>query len=267
MTWARWRLNAAVRRGLPLLSLGVLTLTLAALRVAPVRPATLPTAREVIQRHVAAIGGEDAIMAIKSRYVWARYEYPARRLHGTLELYAARPNKRLLKIEYPDMGTEITGFDGKIGWKSKPGEPVQPVEGADLALLRDQSVFDFDLHPDSAFRSMTVMDSADFQGHHSYRLRLVSVTGRQWFEYYDVQTGLFVGNTFRQETERGPVTVVTVVSDYRPFDGVRLPTRLSIRAAYVEQVVTVVRVRNNQVDASVFDAPPKLRVGSSGRLE
>ena len=240
---------------------------LAAMRTAPPRPSELPTAREIIQRHVAAIGGEEAVRAIKSRYVWARYDYPARRLHGSLELYAARPNKRLLKIEYPELGTEVTGYDGRVGWTSKPGEPVRAVEGADLALLRDESIFDFDLHPDSAFRSITTVDSADFQGHHCYRLRLVSVTGRQWFEYYEIQTGLFTGNMFRQETEKGPVTVVTVVSDYRPFDGVRVPTRLSIRAAYVEQVVTVVRVRDNQVEASVFDAPPKLRAAGSGQLD
>ncbi|HKW47091.1 MAG TPA: hypothetical protein VJN70_06585 [Gemmatimonadaceae bacterium] len=257
MSKAHWWRQAAALSGV----------ALAAMRAAPARSSDLPTAREVIQRHVAAIGGEAAVKAITSRYVWARYEYPARRLRGSLELYAARPNKRLLKIEYPDLGTEVTGFDGKIGWTSKPGEAARPVEGADLALLRDQSVFDFDLHPDSSFRSMTTVDSTDFQGHRCYRLRLVSITGRQWLEYYDIVTGLFVGNMFRQETEQGPITVVTVVSDYRPFDGVRLPTRLSIRAAYVERIVTVVRVRDNQVDASVFDAPPKLRGAVSSRLD
>lgn len=245
--------------------LGISGLALAVLSTAPVRPSELPTARAVIRRHVAAVGGEDALRAVTSRYVWARYEIPARRLKGSLELYAARPNKRLLKIEYPELGTEVTGFDGRIGWSTKPGEPARPVEGADLALLRDQSVFDFDLHPDSSFRSMTTVDSADFQGHRCYRLRLVSITGRDWLEYYDIQTGLFVGNMFRQETGKGPVTVMTVVSDYRPFDGVRLPTRLSIRSAYTEEIVTVVRVRNNQVDASVFDVPPKLRAGLSSR--
>lgn len=220
---------------------------------------SLPTAREVILRHVAAVGGESALAAVRSRYIWARYEFPARRLRGTLELFAARPNKRVLKIQYPDMGSEVTGFDGAIGWTVKPGEPVKAVEGAELALLRDESVFDFDLHPDSVFRSLTVLDVVDFQGHQCYRLQLLSVTGRQWWEYYDVATGLFAGNLFRQETSKGPVTVVTATSDYRPFDGVRLPTRLSIRAAGVEESVTIVRVRHNRVDDAVFEPPRQLR--------
>ena len=232
-------------------------LTMATGRI-PVHPA-LPTAREVIQRHVAAVGGEAALTAVRSRYVWARYEFPARHLRGSLELFAARPNKRVLKVQYPDMGTEVTGFDGTIGWTSKPGEAVKAVEGPELALLRDESIFDFDLHPDSVFRSLTVLDVVDFQGHQCYRLQLVSVTGRQWWEYYDVATGLFAGNLFRQETGRGPVTVITATSDYRLFDGIRLPTKLSIREAGVEDIVTIVRVRHNQVDGNVFEPPRQLR--------
>ncbi|MFL5613411.1 MAG: hypothetical protein ACJ796_07125 [Gemmatimonadaceae bacterium] len=219
----------------------------------------LPTGREVIERHVEAVGGQAALMNVKSRYVWARYEFPARRLRGTVELFTARPNRRVLKVEYPDMGTEITGFDGKVAWTSKPGEPVRLVEGADLAQLRDESIFDFDLHPDSAFRSIETLDLVDFQGRRCYRVQLLSVTGRQWWEYYDVATGLFAGNLFRRQTSRGAITVMTVVSDYRAFDGVRFPTKLSIRAAGTEEVVTVVRVRVNQVDSSVFNAPRQLR--------
>lgn len=224
---------------------------------------SLPTAREVILRHVAAVGGESALAAVRSRYIWARYEFPGRHLRGSLELFAARPNKRVLKIQYPDMGTEVTGFDGAIGWTMKPGEGVKTVEGAELALLHDESVFDFDLHPDSVFRSITLLDVVDFQGRQSYRLQLLSVTGRQWWEYYDVATGLFAGNLFRQETSKGPVTVITATSDYRPFDGVRLPTKLTIRAAGVEETVTIVRVRSNQVDAAVFEPPRQLRRGTT----
>lgn len=219
----------------------------------------LPTGREVIRKHVEAVGGEAALLHVTSRYVWARYEFPARRLRGTVELFAARPNRRVLKIEYPDMGTEVTGFDGTVGWTSKPGEPVHLVDGADLAQLRDESIFDFDLHPDSAFRSIETLDAVDFQGRRCYRVQLLSVTGRQWWEYYDIDTGLFAGNLFRRQTSRGAITVMTVVSDYHAFDGVRLPTKLSIRAAGTEEVVTVVRVRDNQVDPSVFEAPRQLR--------
>lgn len=236
----------------------VLCLTMMAARQRAVHR-SVPTAREVILRHVAAVGGESALRGVRSRYIWARYEFPARRLRGTLELFAARPNKRVLKIQYPDLGTEVTGFDGTIGWTVKPGEPVKAVEGAELALLRDESVFDFDLHPDSVFRSLTVLDAVDFQGHQCYRLQLLSVTGRQWWEYYDVATGLFAGNLFRQETSKGPVTVVTVTADYRPFDGVRLPTKLTIRAAGVEESVTIIRVRHDQVDETVFLPPRQLR--------
>jgi hypothetical protein len=259
MTRRRFRVSLDARRGLGVLRV-LSCLTVAAARPWLARvPSPLPSAREVIDRHVNAVGGKAALEGIHSRYVWGRYQFPARRLSGTVELYAARPNKRLLKIEYPDLGTEVTGFDGRVGWTSKPGEPPQLIVGSELALLRDQSVFDFDLHPDSVFRSMETTDLVDFQGRTCYRLRLVSVTGREWWEYYDVATGLFAGNQFREETSRGPVTVLTIVSEYRAFDGVRLPTKLSISAAGTVENVVVVRVRSNQVDGAVFQPPARLR--------
>ncbi|HKO16304.1 MAG TPA: hypothetical protein VJU87_08695 [Gemmatimonadaceae bacterium] len=221
--------------------------------------APLPDAREVIRRHVEAVGGERLLRKIQSRYVWARYEFPARQLHGTVEVFTARPDKRIVKVEYPDLGTEITAYDGTTGWTSKPGERPKRLNGAALAQLRDQSQFDFDLHPDSLFRSIATMDVGDFEGRPCYRLRLVSTTGRQWFEYYDVQSGLFAGNVFPQETDGGPVTVKTIVSDYQPIEGIRVPMKLVIRAAGVEEDVKVMRVRENQVDGAVFALPPALR--------
>jgi len=232
---------------------------------APARPTLaatngeLPSAREIINRHVEAVGGEAALMRVRSRYVWATYDYPARHARGTIELFAARPNKRVVKLVYPTIGTAVTGFDGTIGWTTPVGEPPRLIRGAELDQLRDQSAFDFDLHPDSLFRSIETIELADFEGRRCYVLRLTSQTGRQWTEYYDEKSGLFAGSRFPQETERGRVTAVTVMSRYQRFGSVLLPARLTIRSAGVEQNITVARVKENQVDESVFQPPRSLR--------
>ena len=234
---------------------------------APARPALvatttggLPPAREIIKRHVEAVGGEAAILRVRSRYVWATYDYPARHARGTIELFAARPNKRVVKLVYPTIGTAVTGFDGAIGWTTPAGDPPRLVRGAELDQLRDQSAFDFDLHPDSLFRSIETIELADFEGRRCYVLKLTSKTGRQWTEYYDEKSGLFAGTRFPQETERGRVTAVMVVSRYQSFGtSVLLPGRVTIRSGGVEQNVNVAKVRENQVDESVFQPPRSLR--------
>jgi hypothetical protein len=214
---------------------------------------SLPTAREVIARHVAAVGGEAVLQRTHSRKVWAHYEIPARRLRGSLELYTARPDKRLLKVELPGQGTDVTGYDGARGWTKKPAEALKAVVGPELEQLRDESVFDFDLHPDSLYRSMTVVEKSRFENRECWLLQLVSRTGRVREEYYDVETGLFAGQVFRRATAQGDVTVRIIASKYRLYDGIRIPSRLSIRSAGVEQIVTVIGVEHNRVNASVFE--------------
>lgn len=219
----------------------------------------LPSALEIIKRHINAVGGEEAVLRIRSRSVWARYEYPSRQLRGTVQIYAARPNKRIIKIEYPDVGTEVTGFDGTAGWSATPGTSSRLVSGPELAQLRDESEFDIAPGRDTVFRSIETLDASEFEGRPCYRLRIVSTTERTWFEYFDVATGLFAGSLSQHVTPRGPVSTKLIVSDYRPVDGVLFPYRFTFRTGGVEEIVTIVRVEHNTVAPSVFELPQRLR--------
>lgn len=220
---------------------------------------SLPLARDVIRRHVEAVGGRAAILKLHSRYVWARFEAPARRVSGTMQIFAARPSKRLIKMDYPDLGTRVIGFDGERGWTSEPGGRAVLLEGKELAQLRHESLFDFDLHEGDDIRSMHTVGRTLFEGRPCYKLRLVRASLSESFEFFDSATGLFAGSIMRRETAKGPVTVKTVVSKYKPFDGVRLPARITFRSAGVEEVITVISVKHNRVDASVFKLPSRLR--------
>lgn len=219
----------------------------------------LPSAREVIRRHVAAIGGEAALAKLDSRYIWGTFERPARRIKGTVEVYAARPDRRLIRIKYPEVGAAVTAFDGSIGWTVGVGGDARLVDRKQLPQLRDESVFDLDLHADSLFRTAETLEEVDFEGRRCFKLRFVSVTRREWWEFYDVKTGLFAGSIATRETEKEPVTVRTVVSEYKPKDGVLLPRRIAFRFASVEDIIRVVEIKHNDVSDAVFDPPAKLR--------
>src|SRR5262245_47860299 len=123
----------------------VLGIVTAAVTLQPLLPSppSLPAARDVIRRHIDAIGGAEALSRVRSRYIRASYEIPARRLRGSVEVYAARPNKRLIKVMYPEIGAETSAFDGVRGWTIAATGRVKAVTAKQLLELRDQSVFDF----------------------------------------------------------------------------------------------------------------------------
>src|SRR6478735_5292260 len=81
---------------------------------------SLPPAWEVIDRHLEAAGGRAAFLRLTSREVWARYEIPARRLTGELRVFSSRPDRLLIKTEYPELGVAVTGFNGSVGWTANP---------------------------------------------------------------------------------------------------------------------------------------------------
>jgi hypothetical protein len=228
--------------------------------VASTAPGSLPRAWEVIERHLEAAGGRAAFLKLASRDVWARYEIPGRGLRGELRVLSARPGRLLIKTEYPELGTAVTGFDGSSGWTANPGSRPTLVTGGALSDLRNDALFD--RYDEENLLSAETLGLAVFDGRPCVKVKVVRASGRESLEYFETSTGLFAGSTTLRDTDKGPVTMRTVVSRYQAFDGVRLPRAVRIRVGGVEQVITVMRVTHNDVDARVFALPATLRRGA-----
>ena len=99
---------------------------------ASTQSATLPTPKELLERHVKAIGGREAIVAHSSRRATGTMSIPASGMEGTLEIIQAKPNKSLMRITLPGVGTMEEGFDGTHGWSINPvtGPSAPPGQAA-----------------------------------------------------------------------------------------------------------------------------------------
>src|SRR5258706_16181008 len=96
--------------------------TLAALLLAPLyaqAPAKaetaseLPDAREIINRHVKAIGGREAVLAHKSMHATGTLSIPSQGMSGPMEIFgAANPDRVLVKTTVTGSGEAPEGFDG-----------------------------------------------------------------------------------------------------------------------------------------------------------
>lgn len=219
--------------------------------------ASLPPAWEVIDHHLEAAGGRAAFLKLASREVWARYEIPARHLSGELRVLSSRPDRLLIKTEYPELGVAVMGFNGSVGWTADPGSRPTLVKGGALGDLHSDALFD--RYDEENLVSAETLEIADFEGRRCTKLRIVRLPDRESFEYFDIDTGLFAGSIAHRATDKGPVTMLTVVSRYQTTDGVKLPRLIRIKAGGVEQIVTVMRVTHNHVDPSVFAVPNNLR--------
>lgn len=220
--------------------------------------APLPAARDIITRHVQAIGGEAAVRRHSSSHARGTFAIPAAGLTGGLEMFGAAPNKSLVRITLGAVGEVNQGFDGTTAWQIGP-DGARTLQGRELSERAEQSDFYGRLFPVSSYKSMETVEQTDFDGKRAYKLRLVSQAGDTAFVYFDVASGLLVGRATDVQTPMGAFQAVTTFSDYKQFGDVSSPTRITSRIGPQETVITLATVDYDQVAPATFAVPAAVK--------
>lgn len=219
----------------------------------------LPDGREVIDRYVKAIGGKDIIVNQGSRMVKGRLDVPAQGVGGDLEVYAAPPNKLSTKIEIPGIGAIRAGFNGEVGWSMNPMMGPMLLEGRMLDQIRQQAHFNAPLHPEELIASVETVEMVEFEGHNCYKVKVTTRWEEEYFEFFDVDSGLMWGNERTQASPMGDVPTTTVLSDYKEFAGLLAATKTVQRIMDMEQVITITEVTDMELADEVFAIPEEIK--------
>lgn len=217
--------------------------------------AKLPSARAVLDKHLAAIGGRQAVLSHTSTYATGTLSMPAAGVTGAVEIYGAHPNRTLLKVSLGGVGEVLEGFDGTHGWSISPMTGPMLLEGKQLEEKRFDSDFHAELKPNDRYVSLTTLERVDFEGRPCYKVRLVRKTGGEDVEFYDVATGLKAGSITTRETPMGTVTSTTVEGGYKKFGNLLQATTVKSQIGGLQQVITLTSVDYDKVPASVFELP------------
>lgn len=224
-------------------------------------PQQLPSAQEVIERHIEAVGGRAAIEAHSSTHVAGIIEVVGQGLVGQVTIHGAAPDLTVVTVSFADVGVESrTGYDGEIGWsvESMMGERV--LQGVELQQLVDEADFYSDLHEAAKFSSMETIEIVDFAGRPSYKLEFIYLSGREVTEYFNVENGLLSGVEGIQESIMGPMNVVTTLGEYQQFDDVLVPTLIVQELGPGQTVrISIQSVEHDRVDPSVFELPAAIK--------
>ena len=223
------------------------------------RAAALPSARSILDRHLAAIGGRDAVLSHKSTHASGTLSMPAAGVTGGVDMYGAHPNRTLLKVSLGGVGEVLEGFDGTHGWSISPMTGPMLLEGKQLDEKRFDSEFHSELRSDARYQSLTTLEQVDFEGRRCYKVRLVRKTGGEDIEFYDVATGLKAGSITTRETQMGTVTGTTVETDYKKFGNLLQPTTVRSQVGGLQQVITITSIDYDQVPASIFELPAGIK--------
>jgi hypothetical protein len=227
---------------------------------AEVAPAVAPSlaAHAVYERLVEASGGRAALERYSSAHAVGTFSVPAQGIEGDFELFSAAPSLFLLHVDIPGFGTVRNGYDGTVGWSINPAMGPMVLDGNQLAQMRQQADFFGPLNMEAYVDSAEVVGEEQFEGKTCQKVRVVTKWGEEYVEFYEVATGLAVGNIRSQESPMGAMETTTVLSDYKDFGGILAPSRMVQRVMGMEQIITVTAIDYDAVDPAVFALPDEI---------
>ncbi|CAN5833189.1 hypothetical protein BH18ACI5_BH18ACI5_12930 [soil metagenome] len=139
--------------------------------------AQLPAAKKILDRHLEAIGGRKALAALQSIHTVGAMTIPANGMSGTIEVFAARPNKMLAKTTIAGIGEISEGFDGTHSWSVSPMTGPMLATGEELAQKAFDADFDGSLNVASRYQSMKTLERTTFDERPCYKLSLIRKDG------------------------------------------------------------------------------------------
>lgn len=240
----------------------VLTLAVAWIPAVAQEAAKLPEASEILARYVEAIGGRDAILSHESRFT--RFFFKGPFAEAEAFVYAAKPNKTYMGWESGGVVRSRSGFNSQVGWSIERDFGPRILVGRELERAREEANFYIDLYDPEGFSSMETVELTEFEGKACYKLKLVSKSGRETFEYFDAESGLKVGSEGKNQEGNYAFEGSEILTDYEDYGGVLIPTKRIWRYKGwpYEQVVTVTTLELDNVSDTVFALPAELNGGT-----
>jgi hypothetical protein len=181
-----------------------------------------PTAEQIIDRYVVAIGGRDAWMKLHSRTALGTIELPSVGANGTVMIHEKAPN-RVLQVVILQGAVFRQGFDGQAAWSDDPVEGVKVKSGAELAEMQRESDFYHVINLKDFYAKLAVSGKEDLDGKTAWVVEGTSLDGRTEKMYFDAESSLLKRSVIQRHTGDELVTFQQDLDDYRDVDGVKLP--------------------------------------------
>ena len=191
------------------------------------------TADEVIDKHLAAMGGRDAIAKLTSRRSTGTVTVstPNGDLSGPVEILTKAPNKTRFKVELDltpaGVNQKMTveqKFDGVAGWMLDSMQGDRQITGNQLENMKNNVFPSPLLNYKAAGTKVEVQPRETVDGKSLIVLLVTPKAGSATRLYFDPDTFLLARTKATVNTpEMGDLEQLVVFSDYRTQDGLKLP--------------------------------------------
>jgi len=241
-------------------------LFIAALFLVSVQIASAQTADDIVEKHLAALGGRAAMGKLKSRSMKGTITVstPVGDLTGAIEILNQEPNKQRtfvqLDLTAVGLGKVIQDqrFDGTSGFVIDTLQGNRDIAGDQLEALKNGSFPNPLLNYKQAGATVELSGKEKVGERDAYVLAFKPKSGPVVRQYIDAESYFPMKQVVRINVPQvgGEVEQTTEVSDFRDVDGIKIPFKIKTTSAVQTVSVTVSQIEHNtQIDQALFSKP------------
>jgi photosynthetic reaction center cytochrome c subunit len=215
-----------------------------------------PSADDIINKYVTAIGGQAAIDKIKTRVMKGTIAN-ANGQALTYEIVQAAPDRAYESFVAPRGGME-RAVNGNMGWEKNP-QGVRDIMGGQLADLKMSLQLFRNLKLKEQYTSLRLGRKDKIGDREVYVITATTADKKRERLFFDVENGLLLRRITYTETMIGIIPEQTDFEDYRDVEGVKLPFIIRLSPVDVgnpgsTRTFTEIKL-NVPVDDSKFNKP------------
>jgi len=214
----------------------------------------LPSADDVIEKYMQAVGGSAAVANVSSRVESGTVTFGLG-VGFPIEILTKSPSRQAM-IVHLSAGDSSTVFDGQNGWFRPPAGPVRDMPQADIAGAKLDADLQFPINVKKTFQQLKVIRTEKVGEHEAILLFATNSSGPPLELYFDRQTGLLLRQLRFGSSPLGLNPTQIDYGDYKTFDGVQVPLHLVITRPNRTLDIHLLQVTQNaRIDDVKFARP------------
>jgi hypothetical protein len=220
----------------------------------------LPKAETILDRYVEVTGGKAAYEKRKTESATGTMTFPAQGLKGAMTRVSAEPNQSYMVIELEGIGKIEAGTSGAVVWGKDPIMGPRIKTGEEKTQSLREARFNSPIRWREMYSKVETAGVETVEGEECYKLLMTPTEGKPETQFYSKKTGLAVKTQVVAVSPMGEQPVEGIVSEYKEFGGVKIPTKMVQKMAGQEIVITLQTVKiNESLPVDRFEPPAEIK--------
>jgi outer membrane lipoprotein-sorting protein len=227
--------------------------------------ASAQTADEIIEKHLTAIGGREALGKLTSRSLTGTMTVstPGGEISGPIEVVTQRPNKSrtLIKLDLTALGAGPMvvdqRFNGTSGYVLDSMQGNRDITGNQLENMKNGMFPNPLLNYKDSGATVELAGKEKVGDREAYVLTFKPKSGSVTRQFIDTQSYLPIKLVMRVDVPQiGELEQITELSDFREVDAVKVPFKVTVTSSVQSFTINVTKVEHNlKIDDALFSKP------------